>query len=218
MEQQGCVKDFESTLLKKNGEIIAALETSCVLRDGAGEAAAYAGIIRDVTRDVKSNMYVHRQYVEPRQLPEGREEDPAEAHPAGKTRLDRTARRGYRPRAQQPDRIHLEQFHHPQILRRDHQEVHPFLREARGRLSQERERGPPEAREGPPRVQETAETPIHLQRHRRPGLRVARRDSAHNRDREKPQELSRESTREPRSSCTTSTRRSRAPSPWRRTK
>ena len=64
MEQQGCVKDFESTLLKKNGEIIAALETSCVLRDGAGRAVAYAGIIRDVTRDVKSNMYVHRQYVD----------------------------------------------------------------------------------------------------------------------------------------------------------
>jgi PAS domain S-box-containing protein len=64
MVEQGYVKDFESNLVRKNGEIIAALETSCTLRDETGNAVAYAGIIKDVTRNVRSNMYVHKQYVD----------------------------------------------------------------------------------------------------------------------------------------------------------
>jgi PAS domain S-box-containing protein len=64
MTERGFVKDFEATLVKKNGEIIAALVTSCAIKDKKGEVKAFANIIRDDTKNIKNKMRVHKLNVD----------------------------------------------------------------------------------------------------------------------------------------------------------
>jgi PAS domain S-box-containing protein len=64
MHGQGFVKDFEATLVRKNGELIATLFTSCVIRGPSGDVGSYAGIAHDVTHKVKQEMHVHKRSVE----------------------------------------------------------------------------------------------------------------------------------------------------------
>jgi len=64
MEDRGVVKDFEATLVRKNGELLATLMTSCSIGERSGRITAYAGIVRDITRTVKQEMHVHKRSVE----------------------------------------------------------------------------------------------------------------------------------------------------------
>ena len=64
MKKQGFVKEFEATLLTKNGGLIAALQTSCLIKDNRDNTVAYASIIRDVTRTIKNKMQVHKMNVD----------------------------------------------------------------------------------------------------------------------------------------------------------
>ncbi|MBI2619206.1 MAG: PAS domain S-box protein [Ignavibacteriales bacterium] len=50
LERQGFVKDFESRLKRKTGDVIVVLETASAVRDETGKVVAYRGILRDVTR------------------------------------------------------------------------------------------------------------------------------------------------------------------------
>ena len=64
MKKQGFVKEFEATLLTKNGGLIAALQTSCLIKDNRDNTVAYASIIRDVTKTIKNKMQVHKMNVD----------------------------------------------------------------------------------------------------------------------------------------------------------
>lgn len=64
MAGHGFVKDFEATMVKKNGELIAVLQTSCTITDKNGKITAYAGIIRDITEFIKNKTYMHKQTVD----------------------------------------------------------------------------------------------------------------------------------------------------------
>ncbi len=64
MKKHGFVKDFEATLCTKNGGLIAALQTSCLIKDNRDIAVAYASIIRDVTKTIKNKMQVHKMNVD----------------------------------------------------------------------------------------------------------------------------------------------------------
>ncbi len=64
MEKQGHVKEFEATIVKKNGNLIAALQTSCIIKDPAGKPAVYASVIRDVTESMRNKMHVHKMNVD----------------------------------------------------------------------------------------------------------------------------------------------------------
>jgi len=64
MEKQGYVKEFEATIVKKNGNLIAALQTSCIIKDSAGKPDVYASVIRDVTESMRNKMHVHKMNVD----------------------------------------------------------------------------------------------------------------------------------------------------------
>jgi two-component system NtrC family sensor kinase len=64
MEKQGHVKEFEATIVKKNGNLIAALQTSCIIKDSAGKPDVYASVIRDVTESIRNKMHVHKMNVD----------------------------------------------------------------------------------------------------------------------------------------------------------
>ena len=64
MENHGYVKEFEATLLKNNGQLVAALQTSSVIRDSADQIIAYVSIIRDVTESMRDQMHVHKMNVD----------------------------------------------------------------------------------------------------------------------------------------------------------
>jgi two-component system NtrC family sensor kinase len=64
MEKQGHVKEFEATIVKKNGNLIAALQTSCIIKDSAGKPDVYASVIRDVTESMRNKMHVHKMNVD----------------------------------------------------------------------------------------------------------------------------------------------------------
>lgn len=64
MEKQGHVKEFEATIVKKNGNLIAALQTSCIIKDSAGKPDLYASVIRDVTESMRNKMHVHKMNVD----------------------------------------------------------------------------------------------------------------------------------------------------------
>jgi len=64
MHEHGFVKDFEATMVKKNGSLIAVLQTSCAITDKNGELTAHASIIRDVTESVKNTSHMHKQNVD----------------------------------------------------------------------------------------------------------------------------------------------------------
>jgi len=61
---RGFVKDFEATLVKKNGDLIAALLTSCRIYAPTHKNPVYATLVRDVTESIKNKMQVHRMNVE----------------------------------------------------------------------------------------------------------------------------------------------------------
>ncbi len=50
LSEQGHVKDWELQLLKKDGSMLIVLETTTVVRDAAGNVAAFRGILRDITQ------------------------------------------------------------------------------------------------------------------------------------------------------------------------
>ena len=64
MEEKGFVKEFEATLVKKNGQLIAAHQTSCTIQDTEGGVSAYVSVIRDVTESMKHKMQVHKMNVD----------------------------------------------------------------------------------------------------------------------------------------------------------
>jgi PAS domain S-box-containing protein len=64
MEERGFVKDFEATMVKKSGEIIATIQSSCAIRDKRGRIAGYASVIRDITKNVRNEVNVHKANVE----------------------------------------------------------------------------------------------------------------------------------------------------------
>jgi two-component system NtrC family sensor kinase len=64
MEEKGFVKEFEATLVKKNGQLIAAHQTSCTIQDSEGGVASYISVIRDVTESMKHKMQVHKMNVD----------------------------------------------------------------------------------------------------------------------------------------------------------
>jgi PAS domain S-box-containing protein len=58
------VKEFEATLVKKNGGLIAALLTSCTIHVPSQKNPIYATMVRDVTKSMKNKMQVHKMNVE----------------------------------------------------------------------------------------------------------------------------------------------------------
>jgi PAS domain S-box-containing protein len=64
MEEQGYVKDFEATMVKESGEIIAIIQSSCAIKDKNGRVVGYASIIRDITKNIRNEVDVHRANVE----------------------------------------------------------------------------------------------------------------------------------------------------------
>ncbi len=61
---QGFVKEFEATLVKKNGDLIAALLTSCTIKAPTQDNPVYATLVRDVTESMRNKMQVHKMNVE----------------------------------------------------------------------------------------------------------------------------------------------------------
>lgn len=53
VDREGFVRDGELQIVRKDGEIVNVLDTTTVVRDGAGEVIAYRGILRDVTTQRK---------------------------------------------------------------------------------------------------------------------------------------------------------------------
>jgi PAS domain S-box-containing protein len=49
IEKKGYVKDYESTLRRRDGELISVLVTATVMRDKDGNITGYRGILRDIT-------------------------------------------------------------------------------------------------------------------------------------------------------------------------
>jgi len=64
MVEQGYVKDFEATLLNNDGQLIAVLQTSCIIQDSADNTIAYMSIVRDVTESIRDRMQVHKMNVD----------------------------------------------------------------------------------------------------------------------------------------------------------
>jgi two-component system NtrC family sensor kinase len=64
MEGRGFVKDFEATLVRNNGELIATLLTSCFISSNSDGVSAIAGLVRDITLTVKQEANVHKRNVE----------------------------------------------------------------------------------------------------------------------------------------------------------
>jgi two-component system NtrC family sensor kinase len=61
---QWFVKEFEATLVKKNGGLIAALLTSCTIQLPAQKNPVHATLVRDVTESMRNKMQVHKMNVE----------------------------------------------------------------------------------------------------------------------------------------------------------
>jgi two-component system NtrC family sensor kinase len=64
MTERGFVKEFEATLVKKNGQLIAAHQTSCILRNSCDSPVLYVSVIRDITESMKNKMQVHKMNVD----------------------------------------------------------------------------------------------------------------------------------------------------------
>jgi PAS domain S-box-containing protein len=64
MEEQGFVKDFESSLRRRDSEIVTVLETANAVRDQQGKVVIYRGIMRDVTKQ----RLLERQFIQAQKM------------------------------------------------------------------------------------------------------------------------------------------------------
>ena len=63
MKKRGSVKNFEATLVKKTGELIAAHVTSSRVTNQNGKII-YTSVIRDITENIKGQTIIHKQNVD----------------------------------------------------------------------------------------------------------------------------------------------------------
>jgi len=63
MQKRGSVKNFEATLVKKDGELIAAHVTSSRISNQNGKII-YTSVIRDITENIKGQTNIHKQNVD----------------------------------------------------------------------------------------------------------------------------------------------------------
>jgi PAS domain S-box-containing protein len=63
MRKLGSVKNFEATLVKKSGELIAAHVTSSRITNQSGKII-YTSVIRDITENIKGQTNIHKQNVD----------------------------------------------------------------------------------------------------------------------------------------------------------
>jgi PAS domain S-box-containing protein len=64
MEEQGFVKDFESSLKRKDSEVVTVLETANAVWDQRGNVVMYRGIMRDVTKQ----RQLERQFIQAQKM------------------------------------------------------------------------------------------------------------------------------------------------------